>query len=362
MTETDLFSPYPLGPITLANRVVMAPLTRSRAGSDGVPGALAATYYRQRAGAGLIVSEATNITAQGRGYAWTPGIWSAAQIAGWRQVTEAVHQAGGHIYCQLWHVGRISHPALQPGGALPVAPSAIRPAGQAFTEQGFAPHPTPRPLRTEEIPGLIEDYRHAARAAIEAGFDGVEIHAANGYLLDQFMRSFTNYRTDRYGGSLENRLRLTLEVAAAVAEVAGPARTGIRISPVSPANDARDADPTTTFFSLVERLNPLGLVYLHVVEGATGGPRETDQPFDYLGLRRSFLGTYIANNGYTLELALRARAENRADLICFGRPFIANPDLVARLQRGAPLAEPDPALLYGGDAHGYTDYPVLDGV
>jgi N-ethylmaleimide reductase len=359
MLETDLFSSYKLGPTTLVNRVVMAPLTRSRVGNDGVPTALTATYYAQRASAGLIVTEATNITPQGKGYAWTPGIWSDAQVVGWRRVTDAVHAKGGHMVLQLWHVGRISHPALQPDGALPVAPSAVKPTGNAFTETGFQPLVTPRPLRTDELPGIVEDYRHATRQALAAGFDGVEVHGANGYLLDQFLRSSTNQRTDRYGGTLENRLRLTLEVCQAVAEIAGADRTGIRISPISPANDIRDDNPTTTYFALVEGLNRIGLIYMHAIEGATRGPRETAQALDWRALRRAFRGSYMANNGFTRDLALQARAEDRADLICFGRPFISNPDLVERLERDAPLAQPDEALFYGGNERGYTDYPSL---
>ena len=353
-----LFSPLTLGPITLPNRIVMAPLTRSRAGSGDVPGPMNATYYRQRASAGLIISEATQISRQGKGYAWTPGIHTPAQIAGWRPVTDAVHAQGGHIFCQLWHVGRISHPSLQEDGALPVAPSAIKPNVQAFTETGFAPIPTPRPLRTEELPGIVEQYRHATRCAREAGFDGVEIHAANGYLLDQFMRSSTNYRTDAYGGTLENRLRLTLEVAEAVTRAWSGDRVGIRISPGSPANDIADADPQRTFGCLVERLNEFGLAYLHVVEGATRGPRDAGG-IDYQALRQSFRGRYIANNGITPGIARDLLARDRADLVCFGRPFIANPDLVERLRRDAPLAEPDQATFYGGDARGYIDYPAL---
>ena len=354
----DLFSPLTLGAITLPNRIVMAPLTRSRAGAGDVPGPMNATYYGQRASAGLIISEATQISRQGKGYAWTPGIHTPAQIAGWRLVTDAVHAKGGHIYCQLWHVGRISHPSLQEDGALPVAPSAIRPAMQAFTETGFAPIPTPRALRTDELPGIVEQYRHATVCAREAGFDGVEIHAANGYLLDQFMRSSTNHRTDAYGGTLDNRLRLTLDVAEAVARVWDGAHVGIRISPGSPANDISDADPQRTFGTLVERLNAYGLAYLHVVEGATGGPRDAGG-IAYLALRRSFRSRYIANNGLTAAIAREMLAQDRADLVCFGRPFIANPDLVERLRRNAPLAEPDAATFYGGDAKGYIDYPAL---
>jgi N-ethylmaleimide reductase len=354
---TDLFQPMRLGDIELANRIVMAPLTRSRAGAGDVPTALNAAYYAQRASAGLIISEGTQISPQGKGYAFTPGIHADAQVAGWRLVTEAVHAEGGRIFAQLWHVGRISHPSLQPDGALPVGPSAIRPAGQAFTETGFQPFVTPRALETEEIAGILADYAHATEAARRAGFDGVEIHAANGYLIDQFLRSSTNHRTDRYGGSVENRVRLLVEVVEAVTSAWGDARrVGLRLSPVSPANDISDADPAATFLHAVEAVNRFGIGYLHVVEGATGGPRGN---FDSTPLRRAFRGLYMANNGYGLDMALEARRKGTAELVAFGRPFIANPDLVERLRRGAPLAEPDRDTFYGGDARGYTDYPAL---
>lgn len=359
--HADLFEPVSMGPLTLANRIVMAPLTRSRAGMGDAPGPVNATYYAQRASAGLIISEASQISHQGKGYAWTPGIYSDEQVMGWQLVTRAVHEKGGKIFCQLWHVGRISHPDLQPDGGLPVAPSAVKPEGQAFTEQGFKPHETPRALTLDEIPGIIEQYRHAAKAAQRAGFDGVEIHAANGYLLDQFMKDKTNRRTDRYGGSIENRTRLTVEVAQAVAEVWGGERVGIRISPISPANDIADSNPQPVFTHLVERLNEIGLVYLHVVEGATIGPREVEGGFDLQVLRRAFRGLYMGNNGYDLALAVQARRENLADLIAFGRPFISNPDLVARLRTGAALTKPDRNTFYGGNQHGYTDYPSLAG-
>ncbi|VVE63562.1 NADH:flavin oxidoreductase [Pandoraea anapnoica] len=358
--DTDLFSSYKLGPLELKNRIVMAPLTRSRASQGDVPGPMVAEYYAQRASAGLIISEATNISQQGKGYAFTPGIYTDEQVAGWKQVTDALHAKGGKIFCQLWHVGRISHPSLQPEGALPVAPSAIQPAGQAFTEHGFEPHPVPRALETSEIPGIIEQYRHAAECAKRAGFDGVEIHAANGYLLDQFMRDKTNHRTDQYGGSIENRVRIVLEVTQAVVDVWGADRVGIRLSPISPANDCGDSNPEPVFTYAVEQLNRFGLVYLHVVEGATGGPREVEGGFDLQKLRRLFKGTFMANNGYDLALALKARKENLADLIAFGKPFIANPDLVERLKRGGPFNALNRDTLYGGDARGYVDYPTLD--
>ncbi len=357
--ETDLFEPFALGPITLANRVVMAPLTRARAGAGDVPTAMNAAYYAQRASAGLIISEASPVSAQGKGFAWTPGIHTPEQVAGWREVTEAVHAKGGHIYCQLWHVGRISHPSLQPGGVLPVAPSAVQPNGKAFTEAGFQPIPTPRALALEELPGIVEQFRHAAGCAKAAGFDGVEIHGANGYLLDQFHRDRTNLRTDRYGGPIANRVRLTLEVTEAVCSVFGADRVGIRLAPLSTVNDISDSNPEALFTHLVAELNRFRLAYLHLVEGITRGPREVEGGFDLAKLRRLFQGVYMANNGYTRELALAARQHNTADLIAFGRPFIANPDLVERLRRNAPLNTPDTETFYGGAEHGYLDYPAL---
>jgi N-ethylmaleimide reductase len=359
MSADILFTPQTMGPLTLSNRIVMAPLTRARAGVGDVPTDLMATYYGQRASAGLIISEATPISNQGKGYAFTPGCYNAAQAAGWKKITDAVHAKGGKIFAQIWHVGRISHPDLQENGALPVSPSAIKPDGQAFTAEGFKPFVTPRALETSELPGIVADYVNAAQTAIDGGFDGVEIHAANGYLLDQFMRTETNQRTDAYGGSPENRLRLTLEVAEAVAKVLGGDRVGIRISPVSPANGPiSDPDPQGLFTTLATELSALGLVYLHVVEGATGGDRDF-QPFDYGALKSAFNGLYMANNGYTRESASDALSENKADLVALGRPFIANPDLVARFKTGAPLNELDRDTLYGGAEKGYIDYPSL---
>ena len=358
MTQTPIFQPYDLGRIRLANRIVMAPLTRNRAGAGLVPSRHAADYYAQRASAGLIIAEATQISPQAQGYQDTPGLYSPDQIAGWRTVTEAVHAKGGRIFVQLWHVGRVSHVDLQPGGAAPVAPSAIRAETKTFVNNRFIETSMPRALTLEEIPGIIDDFRKAAANAIAAGFDGVEIHGANGYLLDQFAKDGANQRTDAYGGSVENRARLMLEVAAAVAAEIGADRTGIRLSPVSPANGVSTSDPQAQFDHIVDGLNALGLVYIHVVEGATGGPRDA-VPFDYTSLRRRFSGTYIANNGYDLDLATRHLAEGQADLIAFGRPFIANPDLVARLKTGAALASINPATIYGGGTEGYTDYPAL---
>lgn len=359
--QSDLFQPVKVGPCVLTNRIVMAPLTRSRAGLDGIPRPLMVEYYDQRSSAGLIIAEGTNISPQGRGYAFTPGIYNEPQVEAWRNITGPVRRRGGHIFIQLWHVGRVSHPSLQPSGALPVAPSAIRPQGTtAYTEAGFQPCVTPRALEADEIPGIIEDYCRAAKQALAAGFDGVEIHAANGYLIEQFLRDSTNKRNDAYGGSREKRARFLLEVTEAVSKVCGAGRVGVRLSPVSPANDiGPDSNAETTYSYVVENLNRFGLAYIHVIEGATQGPREVPNGFDLQKLRRVFKGFYIANNGYDLTLALQARQRNLADLIAFGRLYIANPDLVERLRIGARLNVPDRATFFGGGTEGYTDYPFL---
>jgi N-ethylmaleimide reductase len=357
-TATKLFEPYKLGPLTLPNRLVMAPLTRNRALAGLVPNPLAVEYYGQRASAGLLVSEATQVSQQGQGYQDTPGIYSKEQVAGWRKVTDRVHERGGRIFLQLWHVGRISHVSLQQNNQAPVAPSAIRAKGKTFVGGTFADVSAPRELSLQEIPGIIESFKVGATNALAAGFDGVEVHGANGYLLEQFAKDGTNKRTDAYGGGIENRARLMLEVAKVVAAEAGSERTGIRISPVTPANDISDSNPQPLYDYIVDQLSALKLVYLHVVEGATGGPREF-APFNYGSLRKRFAGAYIANNGYDFDLASKVLAADQADLIAFGKPFLANPDLVERLQRGAPLNAPDKATFYGGGAKGYTDYPVL---
>lgn len=359
MSDATLFQPYPLGPLTLANRIVMAPLTRNRAGEGLVPSPLASTYYAQRASAGLIITEATQVSAQAQGYQDTPGLYTQDQIDGWRTVTDAVHARGGHIFVQLWHVGRISHVDLQPGNAAPVSASALRAQTKTFVNNGFVDVSEPRALDIDELPAIVDDFRQAAANAIAAGFDGVEIHGANGYLLEQFIKDGANQRTDAYGGSVENRARLLLEVTAAVAREIGADRTGVRISPVSPANAISTvSDPQPQYDYIVDQLSALGIVYLHVVEGATGGPRDV-APFEFDGLRRRFNGTYLANNGYDLQLASARVSEGQADLVAFGRPFISNPDLVERLKRGAALAALNPATLYGGGAEGYTDYPTL---
>ncbi len=359
-SETDLFSPVTVGRHTLSNRIVMAPLTRSRAGAGDVPQAMTAAYYAQRASAGLLIAEATSVSPQAKGYAFTPGIYSPAQIEGWRKVTDAVHAKGGHIFLQIWHVGRISHPDLQPGGALPVAPSAVRPENsQAFTETGLQAIPTPRALNADEIAGIVQDFAQAARNAVEAGFDGVEVHAANGYLLTQFLHDSTNHRTDAYGGSIPNRARIVVEIIEAVTKAIGADRVGIRISPLSTFNETKDSNPEALYAYLVEELNRFNLAYLHVIEGQTGGERAVAGGFDLSLLRRLYKGTYMANNGYTLDLAIDARRVGAADLVAFGRPFIANPDLVERLKAGAELNTPGQATFYGGGDQGYLDYPTL---
>jgi N-ethylmaleimide reductase len=364
---TTLFDPVRAGALNLANRIVMAPLTRNRA-PGAIPTPLMATYYTQRASAGLLITEATAISPQAQGYADVPGLWSDEQVAAWKNVTDAVHAAGGRIAVQLWHVGRVSHVDLQPGGQAPVAPSAITAKTKTVLIRDGVPTFTdtsaPRALELSEIPGIVEDYRRAARNADRAGFDAVEIHAANGYLLEQFLKTGANQRTDAYGGSIANRARLLLEVTRAVAQTIGGGRTGIRLSPVTPANDIVDANPQPLFEHVVRELAPLDLAWLHVVEGSTGGPREiADRPFDYAALRKTWrdaggTGAWMVNNGYDGALARQA-LEDGADLVSFGKAYIANPDLVARLRAGGPFNTPDRATFYGGGEKGYTDYPAL---
>jgi N-ethylmaleimide reductase len=358
-TAPDLFAPYALGALQLRNRLVMAPLTRSRAGPGNVPSEMAATYYAQRAGAGLIVTEATQAAAGGQGYVATPGIHSEDQVAGWRRVTEAVHQAGGRIFVQLWHVGRVSHPDFR-AGELPVAPSPIAPRGvQTFTAEGLKPIPAPRALDAGEIPGIVQEFRRAAGNAKAAGFDGVEVHGANGYLLDQFLEDGTNQRTDDYGGSVENRARLLFEVLAAVSDVWGGQRVGVRLSPGGTFNDMCDSDPQATFGYVARRLATLELAYLHLIEPS---PPPGEHPMPCLSarfFRPLYPGTLIVAGGYTLERARRVVEAGLADLVAFGQLFIANPDLPERLRTGAPLNTPDPDTFYGGGAEGYIDYPAL---
>ena len=354
----DLFSPAKLGAIALKNRMVMAPLTRNRAGEGGVPQDMNVTYYEQRASAGLIMTEATPISPMAHGYPALPGIYTDAQIAGWKKVTDAVHAKGGKIVIQLWHVGRISHPSLLPNQATPVAPSAIKPAGQAFTYQGLQDYVTPRALEAAELATVVQDYVHATRCAIAAGFDGVEVHAANGYLLDQFLRDGSNHRTDNYGGSVENRTRLLLEVVEAVVNVIGADKVGVRLSPVNPFNDMQDSQPQQTFNHVTQALNQFDLAYLHVVEGGIHGGGESE-PFDFVQMRKLFNSGYIANLGYDKARGNAAIASGHADAVAYGVPFIANPDLVERYAKDAPLNEADAATFYGGNESGYTDYPFL---
>ncbi len=357
---TTLFDPVKIGDIPLSNRIVMAPLTRNRAIEGNVPGPLTVEYYRQRANAGLIITEASQISPMAQGYLDTPGIHSAEQIAGWRQVTDAVHAAGGKIVLQLWHVGRISHTSLLPDGAAPVSSTARKAEAMTFTSQGFIPVSTPRALADDEIPGLIADYRRAAGNAIAAGFDGVEVHAANTYLIEQFLRDSVNDRRGPYGGSIANRARLLGEVMQAVAGEIGAGRTGVRLSPMTTFTAPLDSNPQALYGHVVEQLARLGLAYLHVIEGETGGTRTPDgKPFDYDALHRAFPGPWMVNNGYSQRLAEQAVADGTADLVAFGRPFISNPDLVRRLRDGAPLNELQADKLYGGGAEGYVDYPAL---
>lgn len=356
-----LFEPYQMGPLSLPNRMVMAPLTRNRA-AGMVPGEINATYYVQRASAGLIISEGTQVSPLGQGYPETPGIHSPEQVRGWKRVTDELHEAGGRIFAQLWHVGRISHPSFH-GGEPPVAPSALRPAGQVFTYEGLQDFETPRALDTSEIPGIVDEFRQGAQNAQQAGFDGVEIHGANGYLLDQFLQSGTNQRTDRYGGSVENRVRLLLEVTEAVASVWGADRVGVRLSPGGTFNDISDANCEETFTHAARELNRFGLAYLHVIEESPG---DTDAWRDgrAMGstslLRDHFDGTLMANGGFSRETGDAILKAGVADLVSFGRLFLANPDLVERFAECAPLNEPEPSTFYGGGAEGYIDYPTLE--
>ncbi len=349
----NLFSPYRLGDLELKNRMVLAPMTRSRALEGNVPNPLAETYYAQRASAGLIITEATQVSPQGVGYIRTPGIHSDAQIAGWKKITDAVHKAGGKIFLQLWHVGRISHPDFH-GGELPVAPSAINPAIEVYTAKGPAKTVTPRALETSEIPGVVEQFRKGAENAKAAGFDGVEIHGANGYLLDQFTRDGTNKRTDAYGGSVENRARFPLEVTDAVVGVWGKERVGYRMSPNSLFNSMSDSDPVTTFSYLAEQLGKRGIGYLHAVDPLSDGANRIS-PL----LRGIFKGTYIVNGGFDADSAEDALERKAADLVAFGVPFLANPDLPVRYCKKARLNVPDQNTFYQGEEKGYTDYPAL---
>lgn len=361
MTDSPLFTPVRVGALTLPNRVVMAPLTRSRAVEGLVPNPLAAAYYAQRASGGLLISEATQVSETAQGYPTTPGLFTRLQVEGWRRVTEAVHAAGGRIFVQLWHVGRISLPAYQPGGAAPLAPSAIAAEGQAMNPQfGFEPFPTPRALATEEVAGIVADFGRAARLAKTAGFDGVEIHGANGYLVEQFLRAGSNTRTDRYGGGPENRARFLLEAFDAVAAEIGSDRTGVRVSPHR--KSATDPDIGGLYGYVATELGRREAAYLHLIEPAnvdhamSGGP---DAPRYAAALKQAFGGPVILNGGFDADSADAAIARGDADLVSFGASYLANPDLPERLRTGAALNTPDRSTFYGGGAKGYTDYPTL---
>lgn len=361
-SSSALFQPGRIGEIEIANRVVMAPLTRCRADEDAgdLPGSdMNVEYYRQRSNAGLIISEGTQVSPAGKGYMATPGIYSDAQVEGWKRITDAVHAAGSKILAQIWHVGRVSHPDLT-GGVQPIAPSAVQPELVAYTRNGKVGVPQPRALAIDEIPAIVEEYRRGAANAMRAGFDGVEIHGANGYLIDQFLRDGANQRSDRYGGSVENRCRFALEVVDAVAAEVGPGRVGIRLSPVSPANGLGDSNPQPVFEYLVTELDKRGIAFIHFVEGATGGPRALEG-FDFAKARQQFRGAYIANNGYDRQMAIDAIETGKADAVAFGRLFIANPDLVTRLRQGAALNQPDPKTFYKPGPEGYIDYPAMEG-
>jgi N-ethylmaleimide reductase len=366
-----LFDPFRLGGLRLPNRVVMPPMTRARAAAGEVPTRMMADYYAQRASAGLIVTEGIQVSPRGQGYAWTPGLHTPAQVSGWREVTAAVHAAGGRIFAQLWHVGRLSHVALQPGGAAPVAPSALVAEGvQVFIDPhglGAAAaagekvqHSRPRALGTEEMRGIVDEFAQAARHAMAAGFDGVELHAANGYLINQFIDSGTNRRTDRYGGSLANRLRFLDEVARAVAAVAGPARTGVRFSPLTTLQGTGDATPQATYLAAARMMDGIGVAYLHIAEADWDDAPPMPAAFKE-ALRLVYSGAMIYAGHYDRARAEEAIGRGWADLIGFGRPFIANPDLPFRLRSGARLNEGEPASYFGGGARGYLDYPRLDG-
>jgi N-ethylmaleimide reductase len=370
LTPSILFEPVSLGRYRLPHRIIMAPLTRSRARQPGnVPTRLNACYYAQRASAALIIAEATQVSQQGQGYAWTPGIHSREQVEGWRLVTDAVHEAGGRIFLQLWHVGRISHPALQPDGMLPVAPSAIKPSGEAFIENEdgeaqLVPFVTPRALQIEEMPYIVQQYVRGAKNALDAGFDGVEVHSANGYLLDQFINSSTNRRSDKCGGAIENRARLLLQVVDAVCAVWGAGRVGVRLSPLGTFNDVGDDDPEAIFGYIAEELSYDDLAYLHVINPASAAFEQRIEPDRHALrmlelMREKYRGTLIVAGGFDRDSAEEWLTRGRADLIAFGRKFLANPDLPERFRLQAALNVDDPSTYYGGGAKGYTDYPTL---
>lgn len=358
--ENPLLTPYDLGEFTLSNRVIMAPMTRSRAGDGNVPTKLMATYYRQRASAGLIISEGTQISEQGVGYPWTPGIHTDKQVEGWKNVTDAVHEEGGKIFAQIWHVGRVSHPMYH-NGEKPVAPSAVKPEGEIFTSEGMKSFVTPRALEAKEIPGIVDDYRKAAANAVKAGFDGVEIHGANGYLIDQFIKDGTNKRTDKYGGTVENRARFVFEVIEAVSDEIGSKKTGIRFSPSGTNQGIHDSNPKHTYTYIINELNKLDLAYIHLMEPM----EDVSEKQNYLTevtkyFRNIYDGTLITNVNFDRESGMEVIENGTADLVAYGRLFLANPDLPERFAANTELNKPKPDSFYGGDENGYTDYPFLD--
>lgn len=352
--SADLFEPFQLSDLTLANRMVMAPMTRNRADENGVVSPMMVTYYEQRASAGLVVTESAPVSAEGVGYPFTPGIYTDAQSAAWLRVSDALHSAGSHVFIQLQHCGRISHPSLLPNNATPVGPSALQPTGQAVTYTGMQDFVTPRALKAHEIPGIVAQFQRGAEMAKRAGFDGVEVHGANGYIIDQFLRDGSNHRTDAYGGSVQNRMRLLNEILDAVCAVWPAQRVGVRLTPENSYNSMSDSDPQVHFEYFLEQLSPRGLAYVHVLEGDM---MTKTSVLDYHALRAKFAGPYIANNGYDLVRAQTAVDNEAADLVAFGIPFLANPDLVYRYQENLPLNEADPSTFYGGSETGYTDYP-----
>ena len=356
----DIFSPVRLGDLALANRIVMAPLTRGRAGPEDVPTEMMVEYYRQRASAGLIVTEATQVSESAAGYVFTPGLHTDDQVAGWRTVTDAVHAAGGRIVVQLWHTGRISHPVMRPDGSTPVSASAIAAEGEVITYEGPKRFPTPRGLEIDEIAGIVADFAQAARNAVRAGFDGIEIHAANGYLVDQFLRDGANHRTDAYGGSIENRARFLLEVVDATAAAIGAHRVGVRISPSSPFNSMSDSDPVALTRYVAAQLDARQVMYLHVLEMPAGNDPAAVRPLTAIA-RDAFTGPLVTNAGFSADTAEAVLARGDADLVAFGVPFLATPDFVERVRDGAAGNAPDRGTFYGGDEHGYVDYPFRDG-
>lgn len=356
--SAELFEPFRLGDLTLANRMVMAPMTRNRADKNGVVPRMMVIYYQQRASAGLVITESTPVSSEGLGYPYTPGIYTDVQVASWLRVTDALHSGGGYVFVQLQHCGRISHPSLLPNNATPVGPSALRPLGQAITYTGMQDFVTPRALRILEIPSIAAQFQHGAGMAKRAGFDGVEVHAGNGYIIDQFLRDGSNRRTDVYGGSVQNRMRLLNETLDAVCSVWPARRVGVRLSPENSFNSMSDSDPQAHFGYFVEQLSSRGLAYVHVLEGDM---MTKASALDYRALRSRFAGPYIANNAYDLARAQTAIRSGAADLVAFGTPFLANPDLVRRYRENLPLNKVDSSTFYEGGEAGYTDYPVYRG-